>query len=259
MMKRIASLFVVTFVIINFVSAQEMSNDTKKLYNEAIKAQKTGNFAGAVAKFDEALKIEQNSELYFRKGLALRSANKLDDALISLNKAVELDPKNDQAQFYIATILFSQKNFTDAIVAFEKTVAVTANPKIKELASSNITKCKEQVAYPKVVEANNAFMKKDYKKAIALFTEANAVYERADAYAGLANAYLETKNDDKAIESANKSLALQKDKNNAANFALGMAYKNKGDKEKAKQYFNLCLTDKLFKETAQYQLKELSK
>lgn len=256
MMKKMVLL--VSFLLLTsslvFAQAADMKDETKKLYNEALKAQKAGDFAGAIKKFDEALKIEQNSELFFRKGLAERNANKLDDAKKSFQKAIEKDDKNDQAHFYLGSVLFSQKNYNDAVVSFEKAKSVTKNAKVKELAESNITKCKEQFAYPLVLEATKALNAKDFRKAVQLYTEANNVFERADAYAGISNAYYELGEYDKGIEAGNKSLAIEKSKNPAANFYLGLNYKMKKDNEKAKQFLTLAMADRNFKDRAKFEI-----
>lgn len=243
-------------MVTSLFAQEDMGNETKKLYNEAIKAQKSGDFLGAVKKFDEALKIEQNSELYFRKGLALKNANKLDEAVTAFHKAIEKNAKNDQAHFYLGQTLFAQKKFTEAVTSFEKTKSVTTNKKIAQVADANITKCKEQFAYPMVVEATTQLNAKEFKKAVDLFNKANETFQRADAYAGLANAYYELGENDKAIESANKSLSIEKD-NPAARFYMGLAYRSKGDFAKAKELFNICLKDKTFRDRAKYELDDL--
>lgn len=252
MILLVSFLFLATSLI--FAQTADMKDETKKLYNDALKAQKAGDFAGAIKKFDEALKIEQNSELFFRKGLAERNANKLDDAIKSFQQAITKNANNDQAHFYLGSVLFSQKNFNDAVVAFEKAKSVTKSAKVKELAESNITKCKEQFAYPLVLEATKALNSRDYKKAIQLYTEANSVFERADAYAGISNAYYELGEYDKGIEAGNKSLSIEKSKNPAANFYVGLNYKMKKDNEKAKQYLTLAMADRNFKERAKFEI-----
>jgi arylsulfatase A-like enzyme/Flp pilus assembly protein TadD len=70
----------------------------------------------------------------------------------------------------------------------------------------------------------------NFKKAIAI----DPSY--ADAYAGLGNAYLQTNNLEGGIYCLEKSLDIQPDQGPVI-YNLGMAYLNKGDKEKALAYF----------------------
>jgi len=70
----------------------------------------------------------------------------------------------------------------------------------------------------------------NFKKAIAIDPN------YADAYAGLGNAYLQTNNLEGGIYCLEKSLEIQPDQGPLI-YNLGMAYLNKGDKEKALAYF----------------------
>lgn len=257
-MKRTLSIFLMIFVVFCVNTfAQEMSNDVKKLYNAAIKAQKSGDFAGAVAKIDEALKLEKHAELYFRKGVALRKNNKPELAIESFQEAIKLKADYDAAHFYIGSALFSGKKYEDAIAAFEKTIEVTKNKKYKKAAEKNIKKCKEKIAYPFVVEGNTLTGASKWDAAIAKFNKAIEVFPRADAYAGLANAFYEKGEYAKSIENASQSLKLNKKKNAAAHFFLAMSYKAQNNKEKAKEHFLKCKKDKNFRQRAEYELKDM--
>ncbi|MFA8343089.1 MAG: tetratricopeptide repeat protein [Rhodothermaceae bacterium] len=257
-MKRTLSIFLMTAVIFCAnIFAQEMSNDVKKLYNAAIKAQKSGDFAGAVAKIDEALKLEKHPELFFRKGVALRKNNKPELAIQSFQEAIKLKPEYDAAHFYIGSSLFSGKKYEDAIAAFEKTMEVTKNKKYKRAAEKNIKKCKEKIAYPFVVEGNTLTGASKWDAAISKFKKANEVFPRADAFAGLANAYYEKGDYASSIKSASESLKLNKKKNAAAHFFLAMSYKAQNNAAKAKEHFLKCKKDKNFRQRAEYELKEM--
>ena len=257
-MKRTLSVFLMAVVVLCAnIFAQEMSNDVKKLYNAAIKAYKSGDYAGAVAKCDEAIKLENHAELHFRKGLSLRKNNKPEEAIQAFQEAVKLKSDYDAAHFYIGSSLFAGKKYEDAIAAFEKTIEVTKKAKYKKAANKNISKCKEKIAYPFVVEGNTLTGSSRWDAAITKFNKAIEVFPRADAYAGLANAYYEKGNYAQAIQNANESLKINKRKNAAAHFFLAMSYKAQNNVEKAKEHFNKCKKDKNFRQRANYELKEM--
>jgi len=257
-MKKTLSIFLISAVIFCAnLFAQEMSNDVKKLYNAAIKAQKSGDFAGAVSKIDEALKLEKHAELYFRKGVALRKNNQPELAIQSFEEAIKLKSDYDAAHFYIGSSLFSGKKYEDAIAAFEKTIEVTKNKKYKKAAQRNIKKCKEKIAYPFVVEGNTLTSANKWDAAISKFNKAIEVYPRADAFAGLANAYYEKGDYTSSIKNASESLKINKRKNAAAHFFLAMSYKAQNNTVKAKEHFLKCKKDKNFRQRAEYELKEI--
>ena len=55
-------------------------------------------FEEALGFFEQALLLNQNNpELWNYKGVALRSMGRYDEALVCFNKALELDPRDNQA------------------------------------------------------------------------------------------------------------------------------------------------------------------
>ena len=63
---------------------------------EVDKAMKAEDFATAVNKLDEMIKMQpDNAGAYFQKGIALTRLNRLEDAEASVNKAVELNPSEN--------------------------------------------------------------------------------------------------------------------------------------------------------------------
>ncbi len=259
MMRRPVTILTALLVLfcVNMFAQVEMTNEAKKLFKAAETARKTGDYTGAIAKFDEALKLSPHPQIYFRRGVALMKAHKLDDAIESYKKAIEMDSNYFQSYFMMAQVYYSKKEYQKAIDYFEKTAEVSKSKTIKKKVAKNIKNCKEKIAYPFVVEANTLLLNNKFDAAIAKFNEALAVYERSDAYSGLANAYLEKGNPDKALEFAKKSLKAKSRKNVAANFFMGLAYKAKGDKTNAKKYLSKCLRDKNFKQRAAFEIKEM--
>lgn len=73
------------------------------LYVGNIKSQKA-NFESALIYYDKALKYEKNnSTTYFSKAICQSYLNKIQHAISSMNKAIEINPKYGMAYFYKAT------------------------------------------------------------------------------------------------------------------------------------------------------------
>lgn len=76
------------------------------MVNDLIKKE---DYANAEALINKYLASEpNNSQLYFVKGVLLESENKTPEALAAYKKAIELDPKNAQAQFRAGYMVYQE-------------------------------------------------------------------------------------------------------------------------------------------------------
>lgn len=85
-----------------------------------------GNALDAIKKTDKSIKMYNEGikqfpdyyQLYFNKGITLSGAQKYDDALLSFQNSVMLNPKHAGSHNAIARVLYSQKNNIPSLLAF---------------------------------------------------------------------------------------------------------------------------------------------
>ncbi len=265
-MKKLFFALGVLFLIstVSFAQALDKNNDAKKLYNEGTRMRKTGNFKGALEKYDEALKLVDDYRLHFAKGQALRKMRKYEDAIKEYEIAIKEKEDYFPAYFYMASSYFALKNYEKAKEYFDKTLKLNNSPKVKRAVSKNLKICNEKLAFPYLVKGNTNAQQGNYKKAIENFNKVLEFYNSDAAYLGLANAYNELGDYQKTLEYASKAIAHRKTiPEGSPYFFIGMAYKNMGQKEQAIQNFKTCLKDKSkankgFRKRAKFELKQLN-
>ncbi len=248
---------------VSFAQALDKNNDAKKLYNEGTRLIKSGNFKGAIKKYDEALNLVDDYRLHFAKGQALRKMRKFEEAIKEYEKAKEEKPDYFPTYFYMGSSYFALKNYEKAKEYFDKTLELNKTKLVKKAVSKNLQICNEKLAFPFLLEGNTDAQRGDYKKAIKNFSKVLEYYNSDAAYLGLANAYNELGDYQKTLEFASKAIAHRKTiPQGTPYFFLGMAYKNMGQTDQAKQNFEICLKDrskanKGFRKRAKYELKQM--
>ena len=89
------------------------------------------NIKKAITAFDKAIEINPaNEEVYFNKGLALYIENRYDEAIAAFDKVIELNPENVDAYNKKGSALFFSGRFMAASEAFDR--AITVNPESVE-------------------------------------------------------------------------------------------------------------------------------
>ncbi|OGH96543.1 MAG: hypothetical protein A2104_07140 [Candidatus Melainabacteria bacterium GWF2_32_7] len=218
--------------------AQIQESATISKYDQAVKKHNQGDYEGAIQDY---LRIaEENgdsADVYVSLGAAYQAANKINEAAVAYNKALELDKENSAALYYLGTIYYSQKNYEKAYIVYEK--ALTQDPDngdIKEaLKSVKLARDEELLnkglneynaqKYLKALEIFNLVIKSDLNNAYAYYYR-GMVYDAQKKYLT-------------AIEDYKKALA----KDNTlilAYYALGVDYDTlnlKVDAKKAYQKF----------------------
>lgn len=242
--------FNVLFVLLyaQFLFSQEMDPEAGKLYNEGNALLKAGNYNGAIQKYDEALKISRDYRILYQKGLALRKADKLNEAKTALEESLQLSPNNEAALNALGGVFFAMKDFQKSIETFEKVLSVSKNNSFKEKVKKNMA-----LAYTQL--GNEAMKGGNGQKALEYLNKAVELDKYDSAFLLLAQLNVELGNYDAAIKAAEDALKYRnKISKGGPNYYIGLAYKNKGEIAKAKEYLNLAKADPSYKSTAEYQL-----
>jgi uncharacterized protein (TIGR02145 family) len=156
------------------------------------KALDNGKFDEAIAGFNEAIKLNPNSDIYFKRGNAYYDKKDYDKAVADYTETIRLNPKADGAYNNRGNVYLYKKDYDKAIADYTETIRL--NPKADR-------------AY---INRGDAYHdKKDYDKAIADYTEAIRLNPKADdAYANRGKTYLFKEDDDKAIADFNQAILL---------------------------------------------------
>lgn len=228
--------------------AQDMKPEAGKLYNDGNQKLKAGNYTGAVDSYDKALAIEQDYRIYYQKGIALKKLNKLDDAKNSFEESLKQKPDFEAAYNALGGVYFSMGNYEKAVENFEKVLKSSDNPRVKNAVKKNLS-----IAYAKM--GNTAMTDGNTKKAVEYLENAvqNSNYDAA--YLSLAKLYTQLGDWDKALTDAENALKYRSSISaGGPYYYMGVAYKGKGDTEKAKDMFNKAKSDATYKKTAEYEL-----
>ena len=112
--------------------AQQRSGLAEAHVNRAKLLLAKGDLAGAIASYDDAIKVNPEwSEAYLKRGIALRMQGALDKAIEDFDKATTLDPASTRNNRAVADayenhgqIQLSNLRPEDAIVDFEKALRI---------------------------------------------------------------------------------------------------------------------------------------
>lgn len=249
-MKYNSLLFIVLLVFsFSMLSmAQEMKPEAGKLYNEGNALLKDGNTNGAIEKYNAALQIEKDYRIYYQKGVALKKADKLDEARIAFEECLKLNKDFEGGLNALGGVYFSMGNYTAAIENFEKILKSNANNSVKAKVKKNIS-----LAYAKI--GNDALAKGDAEKGVDFLKKAVENDNYDAAYLSLAKVYSEMGRYDESIAAAQNALKYRsKISKGGPYFYMGVSYKGKGDLNKAKEMFKESSADPTYRKTAEYEL-----
>jgi len=99
---------------------------------EGINEYHAGNYAGAVANYDSALKLDPNNAyLLDLKGYSLFKGRRLDDAVATLLESVRADPKYAWGYFDLARVYCAAGKFSDAKTAADMAVSISSTMRSK--------------------------------------------------------------------------------------------------------------------------------
>ncbi|MBC7401497.1 MAG: tetratricopeptide repeat protein [Mucilaginibacter sp.] len=105
--------------------AQDKSADVPTLIKEGRALNTTGKYTEAVAKFDEALKIDpNNTDVMENKGISLALAQKYDEALPCFEKVVAVNNNQPHAYVSMGNIYSMRKDYDKAIYYYTKAIGI---------------------------------------------------------------------------------------------------------------------------------------
>lgn len=230
------------------VIAQEMNPEAAKLYNTGNEKLKAGNYGAAITNYDEALKIQKDYRILYQKGIALRKSGKLQDAKVTFEECVKLNPDFDGTYNALGGVLFSMGSLNEAVSNFEKVLQISNNGATKSTVKKNLSKAYAKLGTNEISNGNSA-------KAIEYLNKAVEFDNYDAAYLSLAKLYSETGNYDQVIAACDNAMKYRSTiSKGGPYYYLGIAYKNKGDIQKAKEMFNNAKSDPQYKKTAEYEL-----
>lgn len=240
MIKYFTKIFLLLVVAVSMLSAQGLddNNDAKKLYNDGIKLKNSGNFNGALTKFEEAIALVKDYRLYFQKGESLRKLKKFEDAIPAYGESIALNDGYFPSYFYTAGSYYALGQFQKAKEFYTKTKQLTKNKKVVAAADKNIDLIEEKMVRP-IVDAGDALKtSRKFSQAIDKYNEALAYGENLRAMVGIIECNFELGKNNDAISVAEQVIAINNSKyNGAAYYYKGRAHKNLNDIESAKAAF----------------------
>lgn len=206
-----------------------IARKAEPLVNEAVKKQQAGDLVGAIELYKQAAAlVPTNAKIWTNMATAYQNLDDFANARDAYQKAVDLDPKGEAADFYpMAAIDEHFGKGTQAIANYKKFLAAgvgdlklqtLANERIRKLTAniSDTIKLPTQAQIKTAQLTADAFAKaeaataaKNYDEAIAQYTKCVQATPTEPAYwVGLGAAYQGKQNWDKAIESYQKAMAL---------------------------------------------------
>ena len=235
----------------NTAISQEMKPEAGKLYNAGNKLLKSGDYMGAVAEYDKALAIDKDYRTYYQKGMALKKANKYEDAKDAFEDCLKVNSTFDAAYNALGGVYFSLGKYQEAANNFEKVIEISQNNSVKKMVQTNLALAYTKLGTIAISDGNST-------KAIEFLLRAvkNSNYDAA--YLALAKIYSETGDYDRSIDAAENALKYRKSiTKGGPYYYMGVAYKFKGNLEKAKEMFTQARQDATYRKTADYELTAL--
>jgi len=251
MNKLSISIFSLLLFSASFLSGQEMSQEAAPLYNEGNKLYKSGQYGGAIEKYDSAIVIQEHEKIFYQKSVAQKKLRKFDEAEKSLLKCVALNPNFVAAYSGLGTTYYSLKKYQLAVDNFNIYVEKTDNEKSK-------TKIKKFIGLSYTQLGQGAKRDGKHKQAITFLNEAVKNYKYDSAYLALAEINIELGKYNDALSAADNAINNRKKITKGAGYYYkGLAFKGLEDKEKARENFKVSVKDKTYKASSEYELKQL--
>lgn len=309
-MRKFLAFLTIALLTSAALFAQDMKSATD-LYNQGANALNEGNKAAALQYFEDALAqgniigAEAEDLIYnckkniptiiFSIGKELASNNKIDEAITTLQKAIDKATEFGQneikenakeliPQLYMqqGNILLNKKDYQKAADYYKKVIelkptdsiaylrlgqvssrlgdftgALNALKKASEYGQSKAAVKESSKLY--LLLANSALQKKDYAKALEYAEESNNIISNPIALQIAGKAAFAVKNYDKTIKYYEELVAADPGSNKVSEFkyTLATTYETKGDKEKACINYRAIAAVPQFKDYAEFKIKEL--
>lgn len=251
MRKKILAVLLTFILSATFIFAQsaEMDPEAAKLYNEGNKMVKSGQFQGALDKYNAATEIQQDYRIEYQKGIVLKKLRKFEEAETAFSKSIELQPDFGIAFNALGGTYYSNGKFQQAIDAFMKFKEYADKEAHKKRADVNIAR-----AYTKLGESSKA--NGSFEKAADYFSKATQHDNYDAAFLLLSETLIDLGKYEDALVAADKALNYRKSiPKGGPLYFKGMAFNKLGDKAKAKEAFEAGKKDPKYKTLCEYQLK----
>ena len=255
----------------------ERNNDAIAVFNECIKVNPnydqtynalgsayyvTNNMDLAIANFKKFIEITTDTARvekvreYIGKAytkIAIENLGKRNPTLsiANLDEAKNYNKIDDISSYYakaytlIATDLISRNSMDSATYALDKAVEYNKSDSIYYAKS-----------YCQI--ASELINRNSYDSANKVIEKALALNQLDIAYLYLAKLNTKTENWDAAIANSEKALSLKSNISiGGPNLYLGISFRAKGDKAKAKKYLNIAQTDEKYKKSAEAELQKI--
>ena len=231
----------------------------KELYNAK-------DFAGAVAAFEKTKEIAEGygeaeiaadaAELIGQanllklntEGQAALKAKDYATAITCFTEVLAIEPDNANAALQLGQAYMRAKKYDESLAALETAKANGQEANAVKLISQN---------YLKMAQA--AVKAKKFQEAVDFAAKSNSYVESANAYRMAASAYQQLNNTAECIASYEKYLELNPNAKDATGvkYTIAALAQTAGNKEKAKEYYQMILTDPQYGATAKQMLEQL--
>jgi tetratricopeptide (TPR) repeat protein len=233
--------------------AEARINDTQQTlaidyYNQGIDLSKSSKFDEAIAMFNKSLELKKDPKVYLTKGITLSKMQKPDEAIAEIKSAIAIDSTYDMAYYTLGSLYFVAKDYKNALPNYKKALDISKTDAIK-------TNVKESLKATYFQLGTTAYSDKKWDAAIENFNKSNEQVAYDQAYLWLGKTYIEKKKYDLALRSLDSALAVKKTVTEGAiGYYKGGLYKQKGDYDKAIEFFKQGLTDDKYKKACQSEI-----
>ncbi|MDT8318179.1 MAG: tetratricopeptide repeat protein [bacterium] len=221
-------------------AAEKEVTEKVNAYNrEGAAYVKSGNYEGAIASFEKALELDpQNEGANFNRAYTLQQMERYDEAVEGYMRILTVK-ETAKPLFMLGVIYENKKDYNNAAWFYQKAHdKAPSNKRIK----AGLDRMNEELKPVKELLAEGASLLKEkkYAQAVAKFEKASlkdpANYK---THCNLGLTYLSSARYDSAIAAFNRCVEIKDGAN--AHLLLGIAYDRKGDAESAKREFELVL------------------
>lgn len=252
-MKSVARKFLLLLICFSVVPVHGQSSapdpkkiEADKLYNDGNGLFRSGNYTGAMEKYQAALALAKDFRYYYQLGLSFKNTRQADKALEAFEESIKL--KNDFYQGYNAVggTLLASRVYDRAIEAFKQ--ALMYNPQMSQavlgIGEAYAGQAQQLVNDGKVNEAGAVVDEalQQHPNNPKLYLIGAVVYNKLDQ-------------PEKAIGAAEEAIKQKKrGARGAEYFEIGIAYKKLKDNDKARAAFAEAKKDPAYSRNAQYEL-----
>ncbi|MBW4593151.1 MAG: tetratricopeptide repeat protein, partial [Brasilonema angustatum HA4187-MV1] len=146
-------------------------------FNQGLALYKQGKLDQAIASYRKALQIDPNDrDAHNNLGNALYEQGKLDQAIASYRKALQIDPNDPNAHYNLGNALYEQGKLDQAIASYRKALQINPND---AYAHNNLgLALYEQGKLDQAIASYRKALQIDPNDAYAHYNLGNALYEQ---------------------------------------------------------------------------------